>query len=156
MQALRDIYGAHKTSAAEDQDAALEGTLELGGKGRGCGVGGGGVWLNGKTRGGSGGLLSGGGSEDGGVEQSETDVFVSVLEGIQHRGGRRQRAETHFCVHPSKSRQNRNFLWPAVAPPRPIKQNQTASGFVSYEINVWTAKNSMKLAQRSSPICITM
>lgn len=37
---------------------------------------GGGTWLNGKTRGGSGGLLSGGG-EDGGMERSETDVFVS-------------------------------------------------------------------------------
>lgn len=72
---------------------------------------GGGTWLNGKTRGGSGGLLSGGGGgEDGGMERSETDVFVSVLEGIQRRGGRRQRAETHFCVHPSKSRQNRNFF----------------------------------------------
>lgn len=44
------------------------------------------------------------------MEQSETDVFVSLLEGIQRRGGRRQRAETHFCVHPSKSRHNRNFF----------------------------------------------
>lgn len=65
-----------------------------------------GTWLNGKK--GGGGLLSGG--EDGGMEWSETDVFVAVLEEIQHRGGRRQRAEAHFCVHPSKSRQNRNFL----------------------------------------------
>lgn len=96
MQALRDIYGAHKTSAAEDQDAALKGTLELGGRGEGEGT-----WLNGKKGGSSGGPLSGG--EDGGMERSETDVFVVVLEGIQHRGGRRQRAETHFCVHPSKS-----------------------------------------------------
>lgn len=66
-----------------------------------------GTWLNGKKGGSSGGLLSG---ADSGMEQSETDVFVAVLEGIQHRGGRRQRAETHFCVHPSKSRQNRNFF----------------------------------------------
>lgn len=144
MQALRDIYSAHKTSAAEDQDAALEGTLELGGRGGSRE----GTWLNGKKRGSGDGLLSSG--EDGGMEQSETDVFVAVLEGIQHRGGRRQRAGTHFCVHPSKSRQNRNFLRPAVSPPRPIKQNQTASGFVSYEINVWTAKNSMKSGKCSS------
>lgn len=54
--------------------------------------------------------MGSGGGEDGGMERSETDVSVSVLEGIQHRGGRRQRAETHFCVHPLKSRRNRKFF----------------------------------------------
>lgn len=109
MQALRDIYRANKTSAAEDQDAALEGTLEHQWEEGVRRRGGGGLRLNGNTREDSGSLLNDG-CEDGRISRTETDVFVSVLEQIQYRVGRRQRAETHFCVPLQKSRQNRNFM----------------------------------------------